>query len=173
MFKKLGARKILNSDQLAHETLRPGNQCYRRIKSFFHLEGPINRKQLAREIFANPEKRKKLEAIIHPYVRRRMMNEIKKVKQGIVILEVPLLFEAKFDRICNATIVVSAGKSNIMKRLMRAGFGRAEINSRLKAQFSESEKMKRADIIISNKGSKKLLEQKTKLVWKKLKLQFN
>ena len=163
MLKKLGARKIINADKLAREAFKQ-NKCLKKIKSLFQT---MDRKQIAREVFSNPAKRKALEKVIHPYVRQRIMAELKKVKSGIVILEVPLLFESKFDRMCDATITVSAGRSNI-NRLMRSGFSRDEINSRLNAQLSESAKMKKADFIINNKGSKQLLKKKTKLVWQKL-----
>lgn len=165
MLKKLGAQKIINADKLAREAFKQ-NKCLKKIKSLFQT---INRKQIAQDVFSNPAKRKALEAVIHPYVRKRIMAELKKVKSGIVILEVPLLFESKFDRMCNATVAVSAGRSNI-NRLRRSGFSRDEINSRLNVQLSESAKMKKADFIINNKKSKQMLERNTKLVWKKLKL---
>lgn len=168
ILKKLGASKIISSDSLAHEALLPGNTCFKKIKSFFHIQGLVSRKQIAQEVFANPKKRRALEAIIHPYVRQRIVKELSRTKCGVVILEVPLLFEAKFDRMCDVTITVSAGRSNLMKRLARLGFSRDEISARFRAQFSESQKMRKADFIIENKGSKKLLEKKTKLAWQKL-----
>ncbi len=173
ILKKLGAKKVIGADQLAHEAFSPANGCLRKIKSLFKNEGPLNRKKIAQEIFSNTQKRKALEAIIHPYVRRRMMNELGKIKRGVVILEIPLLFEVEFDRLCDVTITVSAGRSNMMKRLIRSGFSRNEINARLKTQFSESKKMKKADFIIANKGSEKLLKQKTEWVWQKLMSQFD
>ena len=168
MLKKLGARKIINADQLARETFKQ-NRYLKKIKLLFHT---IDRKQIARKVFSNPTKRKALEAMVHPYVRDRIINELRKIKHGVVILEVPLLFEAKFDRMCDITIAVLAGRTNIMKRLTRAGFSRGEINSRLNAQLSESVKMKKVDFIIDNRKSEKMLEEKTGLVWQKLLLQL-
>ena len=173
ILKKLGAKKILSADKLAHEALEPGNECLKKIRALFYLRGPVSRRRIAGEVFSSPKKRKALEAIIHPYVRQRMMKEVGKVKRGIIILEVPLLFEAKFDKICDITITVTAGRLNIMKRLTRTGYSRSEISSRLLAQFSEERKMRKADFIIQNKGSKKLLEKKTKFVWHQLLLRLN
>ena len=157
LFRKFGAKKVLNADQIVREIFSPSKE---------------RRKQIAREVFASPRKRRALEAAIHPYVRRRMTAEIKKVRSGVIVLEVPLLFEAKFDRICDATVTVVAGKSNLIKRLVRLGFSRKEINARLRAQLSESKKARKSDFIISNKGSKKLLQKNAKRVWQKLMSQF-
>lgn len=171
--KKLGAKRIINSDELVRETFQPGNECLKKIKLLFQVNGAVSRKKIAAEVFARPAKRKALEAIIHPYVYQRIMNELKKVKRGIVILEVPLLFEAKFDRICDVTITVTAGRSNMIKRLSRLGLSREEVLARLKAQFSEERKMRKADFIIDNRGSKQLLNKKTEFVWKKILSQCN
>ena len=168
ILNRLGARKMINSDQLAHEAFQPESGCLKKIKSLFNIRGPINRRKIAQEVFRNSEKRKALEAIIHPYVHHRIMNELERIKRGVVVLEVPLLFEAKFDRICDVTITVSAGKSNMIKRLTRLGYSQDEIKSRLRAQFSESRKMRKADFIIDNKGSKKMLRRRTELMWNKL-----
>ncbi len=157
IFQKLGAKKVMSADQIVRDKFWPSK---------------ARRKQIAREVFTNPRKRRALEAVIHPFVRRRMTSEIKKVKNGIIVLEVPLLFEAKFDRLCDVTVTVVAGKSNLAKRLVRSGFSRQEVNARLQAQLSEQEKMRKSDFIISNKGSKKLLRKHAKFVWRKLILQF-
>lgn len=169
MLKELGARKIINADKIAHEAFKQ-NKCLQKIKSLF---GTVNRKQIAREVFSSLAKRKALEKVIHPYVRKRIMAESKKVKSGIIILEVPLLFESKFDRMCDVTVVVLAGRSNIIKRLSRRGFNQSEISSRLKVQLSESEKMKKADFIIDNKKSKESLKKNTRSVWQKVLSQCN
>ena len=173
ILKRLGAKKIIYADQLGHEVFSPKSGCLKKIRSLFHMKGDISRRKIAAEVFAKPKKRRELEAIVHPYVHHRIMNELKRIKRGIVILEVPLLFEAKFDKICDVTITVSAGRRNMMRRLARLGRSKDEINARLKAQFSEERKMRKADFIIQNKGSKKLLEKKTKFVWQKLLSRLN
>ena len=157
MFQSFGAKKVISADQIVRDKFWPSK---------------VRRKQIAREVFANPKKRKALEARIHPYVRRKMISAIKRTKRGVIVLEVPLLFEAKFDRPCDVTVTVVAGKANLTKRLARLGFNRKEINARLKAQLSEAKKIKKSDFIIPNKGSKKLLRKNAKFVWQKLRLQF-
>ena len=170
MFKRLGAKKVIDCDRLAHEVFRPGHRLAERIKSLFHRAGSMSRNAIAREVFSDPGKRKRLEAIVHPYVGQRIRSELKKVRSGIVILEVPLLFETGFDRSCDATVVVLAGESNIIKRLSRNGFEPEEVRGRLRAQLPEREKRRRADFLILNSGSKRTLAKNVKSVWQELNL---
>jgi len=97
-----------------------------------------------------------------------MLEELKSIRDGIAILEVPLLFEAGFDRLCDVTVSVLASERTIIRRLAKRGFASEEVKKRLETQLSQSEKKKRSDFFIINSGSKKLLVQKTKSVWKKL-----
>ena len=168
ILKRLGARKVIDTDRLAHEVFRPKHPVGEKIKALFNMKAPLNRKAIAKEVFSKPKKRRQLEAIVHPYVYRRVISELKQVLSGIVVLEVPLLFEAGFDKICDVTVAVVAGKQNILKRLARSGVASKEARARLRAQLPEWKKKKRADLYIQNSGSKKLLIQNTKLIWQKL-----
>ena len=170
MFERLGARKVIDCDRLAHEVFRPGHPLAKKIKSLFRTAGSMSRSAIAREVFSDPRKRKQLEAIIHPYVGRRIRSELRKVRSGIIILEVPLLFETGFDRFCDATVAVLAGERNIIKRLSRNGFEPEVVRGRLKAQFPEREKKRRADFLILNSGSKRTLVKHVKSVWQELNL---
>jgi dephospho-CoA kinase len=169
IFKRFGARDVIEADRLAHEVFRPRHPIGKKIESVFKIGGNLDRKKLAAEIFRNPVKRSRLEAIIHPYVLKRIRAKLKRIRSGVVILEVPLLFEARFDRLCDQTVSVLAPERLIVKRLARRGFSAAEVRRRLKAQLSQSAKRKRSDFIIFNSGSKKLLVQRTNSVWKRLK----
>ena len=172
ILKRLGARKVINTDQLAHEVFQPKHPLGRKIKSLFGIKS-LNRKAIAKEVFSNVKKRKKLEGIIHPYVKKRVNSQLKTIRRGIVILEVPLLFESGFDRMCDVTVAVLAGERNIIKRKRGRGFNTQEIRARLRAQLSEQAKKSNADSYIQNSGSKSLLAQKTKRVWQKLLSSFN
>lgn len=162
LFKKWGARRVIDADKIAHEPFQPGHPLAGRIRKLF---GSLDRKVIAREVFGDPRKRKRLEAILHPYVRERVRAQLKGIRSGIVILEVPLLFETGFDRFCDMTVAVAAGRSRIEKRLQRKGFSRSQVRARMRAQWPEEEKKRKSDLFIRNSGSKKELAQKTKLIW--------
>ena len=173
IFKQLGARKVIDADKLAHEVFRPGHPIGRRIKQLFHIQGTPNRREIARRVFSDLGRRRQLEALIHPYVFRRVRSELKKIKQGIIILDVPLLFETGFDQLCDLTVSVLARERHIVERLARGGYRPEEVRARLKSQLSMDEKKKRSDLCVENIGSKKELIQKIKLIWNRLKLNLN
>ena len=168
ILKRLGASKVFDCDRLAHEVFRDGHPIGRKIKTLFKIRGPLDRRRIAEDVFSDPHKRRQLEALVHPYVFERLQSELEGIKKGIVIVEVPLLFETGFHRFCDVTVAVLAGKHNISKRLLAQGFKSGEVRARLQAQLSEREKKKRADLLIRNSGSRQLLIQSTKRTWRKL-----
>ena len=170
ILKQLGARRVIDGDRLAHEVFRPAHPVGRRIKRLFHIQGAFNRKEIAKQVFSDSRKRRQLEALIHPYVFQRIRSELKRAKHGIVVLEIPLLFETGFDRLCDLTISVFAREQLVVKRLAGRGYRPREVRARLKSQLSASEKRKRSDLYIENTGSKRTLIQKTKSTWNQLKL---
>jgi len=167
ILKQLGARRVIDSDRLASEAFRR-REIRKRVKSLFGLNGKIDRKIIAREVFSNASKRKRLEAIVHPYVFKRIAVELKNAPAGIVVLEIPLLFESGFDRKCDVTVVVAASGRILIRRLQKRGFNAAQARERFRAQLSVRQKIKRADLCIFNSKSKQRLRTKTKLIWKKL-----
>ena len=137
------------------------------------VKGKLSRKLVAAQVFSNTSKRRKLEALVHPYVYQRIRSELSKVQSGVVVLEVPLLFETGFNRLCDVTVAILAGEKQILKRLQKSGYAPHEVRARLQAQLPGREKKKRADLYILNSSSKNLLMKKTKRVWFKLKSLLN
>lgn len=168
LFKHFGAEKVVNADQLAHEVYQKNNPIRKHIEALFGLEGDWDRKQLAKIVFKDPLKRKLLERIIHPYVFNRMDQEVGKVKKGMIILEIPLLFETGADRLCDKTVAVVSGIKNIVERLADKNFTEDQVRKRVAAHFSETKKKKYADFIIKNMSTKQDLEKQTKNVFLKL-----
>ena len=159
---------VIDSDQLAHEVFKPNHPIAGRIRKLFNVS-TVDKKAIAKQVFQNSEKRKKLEALIHPYVFKRIRSKVKKVKKGVVVLEIPLLFETGFDKFCDITISVFTPEHKIISRLKQKGFKSGEVRSRLASQLSGVEKRKRSDLYIENLGSEKVLVQKVKSVLKHLK----
>jgi dephospho-CoA kinase len=169
LFQELGAF-IIDADQLAHEALEAGNEAYNKIAALFKeacsADGArMDRKKLAKLIFSDAKKRKQLEEIIHPYVLDRIIEEVSDAEEPVVIIEVPLLFEAGFDALCDQSIVVIAKYEVINKRLIEKGFTLEEIEKRNKAQMPLEEKMKRANYQIENSGSLDSTRREVEKVW--------
>lgn len=166
LFKRLGAVLVIDSDRLVDEAFRTNRLIQKRIQNLFHLRR-LERKKIARAVFYDATKRKRLESILHPYVFRRMRSEIQKVKSGVVVLEIPLLFETKSERLCDLTLVVGAEPDTIVKRLSAKKFSPAEVRARMSAQWPQAKKKHRADFFIHNSGSKTELLRNVKRAWKR------
>jgi len=146
---------IVDADQLAHEALECTSPVFQTIKNEFQdicTPGAetINRSKLGRAVFADPARRRRLEAMIHPYVFTRMAEEIARTQAPLIVLEIPLLFETGYDVQCAKTIFVEAPEKTISERLRAKGFTSLEIEQRNAAQMSAEEKRKKADFVILN-----------------------
>lgn len=153
-FARFGAL-TLNSDTVVHELLAPGGEAVAEVAALFPatLEwGRINHQLLGAEVFGNAEKRKALEAIIHPLVRKRQDGFLCKARlkgARLAVLDIPLLFETGGEKRCDATVVTLA-PAFIQKRRV---FARPNMNERkfrhiLAAQMPDAQKKKRADFIV-------------------------
>lgn len=156
---------VIDTDQIAKTLLNEDKDIYKEILKTFGEDvltpnQEINRNKLAQIIFKDKEKRKKLNAIIHPKVKEITLHEtthLKDLKQPLIVLDVPLLFEADFDSVCDVTIVVYARKKDQISRLLsREGIGEAYAKQKINAQMPLSKKKELADYIIDN--SKSILE---------------
>ena len=172
--KRLGAQAVIDFDRLAHEVFRPRHALRKRIASLVGVpQRRLARKRVADKVFSNPRVRERLELIVHPYVFGRVRRELKRHPKGVVIVEVPLLFETGFDRECDATISVIASERVAVHRLKPKGFSAREVRARLRAQLPAREKKRRADFYIVNNGSKQALREKAVKVWRQMTKQYN
>ena len=175
LFEKLGCR-VINADEIAHDALKNNKKVYNAVIRAFGIEitggnGAINRKVLGGIVFNDNNKRRKLESITHPVIIREIRKEIalEKKREGILVAEVPLLFEAGMQGMFDKTIVVClAGKIALERIRKKEGITIKAARKRIKAQLPLSEKKKLADYILYNKSLKELNEQ-VKLIHNNLK----
>lgn len=170
-FQKWGAHRI-DADRLAHGALEKTSPVYPRLSGFLKealdRRGRFRKDRLAAIIFKDQSKRKRLEAVVHPYVFRRMIETARKSKKKIVAAEVPLLFESGFDRRCDFTVAVYASPGVVRKRLRARGFSAAEISARAAAQMPIALKIRKADAVINNSGEPEKTKRQTRMLWEEL-----
>ncbi|MCX7793739.1 MAG: dephospho-CoA kinase [Thermodesulfovibrionales bacterium] len=152
-FKQKGALTI-NSDELVRELLKKG-EIKKEVRDLLGEgvctpDGELDRKKIADIIFNDAFLRLKLENIIHPEVFREIERILSNIKEGIIIVEMPVLFERgyqyKFDRV----ITVYADDMTIFKRLEAKGISRDEILKRWNNQFGYDKKIRCSDFVIDN-----------------------
>jgi dephospho-CoA kinase len=161
---------VIDADVESRLAVQNGEPAYKQIvESFGHdivlPDGEIDRQKLGSIIFHDEQKRKLLNSIVHPEVRRRM-NEKKdlaiKKKEKIVILDIPLLFESNLINMVDQTLLVYVDQNIQFTRLMeRNQLSKEEAEARIQSQMPLAEKMELADKIIQNNGS--LTETKKQL----------
>lgn len=159
LFETFGALR-LDADAVVHKLYRTDRALARRIGRALGPEviaarGRPDRKALAARIFADPRARKKLERLVHPLVRRAFRRAIRRSRRRVVVMEVPLLFESGFDRLCDATVAVTTPERRVAARLGRRT---RDIRRRNAAQWTAARKARHGDHVIHNAGSRRALE---------------
>jgi dephospho-CoA kinase len=150
---------VIDSDSLAHQAMEPGTAGYETIVSRFgreilHPDGTVDRKALGAIVFADPAARQALEQIIHPLVIAEIEGRLQAARERgerLVVVEVPLLFEAGMAGLFDQVWVVSTAAAVQRERLHhRNGFTAEHAERRIAAQIPLSDKEGKADRIINN-----------------------
>ncbi len=155
--------RTLVADEAAHEIMEPGYDCYVRLQKEFAQEkiwlhnGRFNRQRLAEIIFADEEKRERLNSIVHPAVKEYILKEVEKERRSgstdYVVLEAALLIEDGYDKICDELWYVYVTEENRRKRLIEnRGYSDEKIEQMFAAQLSEGEYRRHCQVIIDNNG---------------------
>jgi dephospho-CoA kinase len=175
-FKKCGAA-VASSDAWVHQEL-VGNvtlrkQLARAFGARVVKNGRVDKRVLAGIAFADASGVKRLNALVHPLVKKRLFGFFRKNRRRrCVVVEVPLLFEAKFERYFDVTIGVATDPRQQRRRLERRGrefF--SDARRRMRYQLAGGAKISRCDFCIDNSGSKKKTYQMVKklmevVLWK-------
>ncbi|OGX15363.1 MAG: dephospho-CoA kinase [Omnitrophica WOR_2 bacterium RBG_13_41_10] len=173
IFKSYTAQ-VIDADSIAHKIIRPGKKTYKRVvKSFgrqiLNKDKTINRSWLARIIFSDKKLLFRLNRIIHPEIIRIIKTKIKTASKQIIIIDAPLLIEAGLEKMVDKIIVVAATKENQINRLLaRRHLNRADIKRRINAQISLAKKVRMADFVIDNNGSKADTTKQVGIIRRKL-----
>ncbi len=176
-FARLGA-KVLDADEVAREVVLPGKPAWTKLRhtfgsEFFHPDGRLNRSKLRRLVFADPEQRSRLNAIVHPEVMReidfRFEQLTSSAEHAVVLVDIPLLIEVgvvhRFDKV----VVVYANESvQVMRLMQRDGLSREEARQALSVQIDLREKAKKADFVIDNSGTPGETQAQVEKVWQEL-----
>ena len=151
---------VLDADAYAKEALAPGTSASnavlarygKRVKT--ELSSSIDRACLASIVFNDPHERNWLEQLVHPIVRQRFDEAVQSLHNApVVILMIPLLFEAGLEGWCSEIWVVHCTPLQQKERLMaRNKFSETEALQRIEAQWPLDEKVHLADQVINNSG---------------------
>jgi len=147
-----------DADAAVHEMMAPGGVAVDRVAAAFGREilapdGSVDRQRLGRQVFANPDRRKLLESIIHPLVaasRDSFLAHNRQAGAPLVVLDIPLLFETGGEAICDFVILCSADPDIQKQRaLSRPGMTQDKLDAILQTQMPLATKRAMADAVIA------------------------
>lgn len=176
LFGELGVA-VLDADAAAKDAVAVGTPAYVELRrlfgaEFFTPDGELNRARVAQLVFTDPAARKRLNDIVHPRVARELQERLKGLEQqgaDLVLVEVPLLYEAGLESAYDRVIVVYVDPEDQIRRLKdRDGRGSAEIEGILKAQWPLADKAARADLVVDNRGSLAETRKRVQEIWAEL-----
>ena len=178
LFKKLGAH-VLDADVICRSLVEPEKPAWREIINLLGEEilkddQTLDRRKIADIVFNNPEKKKALEAILHP----RVMEEERTLYAGIVkndpgalvIIDAALLIESENYRKVDKVIVIACDEEIQLRRIMAKNmFSREDAERRLQLQMPLEEKIKFADYVLHNDSDLTVLKKKVETLFHQLK----
>ncbi len=176
-FTELGA-VVIDADELARRVVQPGTSGYDEVVGAFGSQvvgpgGELDRGALGRLVFADEGARRRLEAIVHPQVRRlaaeREAAAAAADPAAVVVHDIPLLVETGQADSFGVVVVVAAPASLRIDRLVRLrGMAKADAQARVGAQASDDEREAAADVVLDGTGSDDDLRAQVDALWQRL-----
>jgi dephospho-CoA kinase len=187
IFRKFSSKTIA-ADEIAHQLTRPGTRVLKEIVKKFgeevlNRDKTLNRRKLADIIFQDRQKRKNLNAIVHPEIISEIKRKIRQFKKraergklresgrktNIIVVDIPLLFEARLEYLVDKIVIVYVPQKIQIERLRRDdNLTVKEARVKVNAQIPIYKKKKYADYIINGNLDPLRLQKQVKSVWKDL-----
>ena len=166
---------IIDADKIGHMALENDEVKKQLVNKFgksILKDNEVNRVTLGKLVFENNENLKELNNIIHPQIRKNISEQIQVHKnEKLVFVDVPLLFEAKFDDLVEKIIVISLDEKIQLERLMnRNSLSKEEALQRIKSQIPVREKEKLGDYVVDNSFTQENTYNQVDRILEKLKL---
>lgn len=164
--KKKGAKVIL-ADNLGHEVMEPGTECYEQIvtllgSSILDETGHIKREKMAQIIYGDDEKRRQVNEIVHPSVKKEIKERIRMWQaEPLVVVETALMFESGCDAYCDEVWGIFTDPEIRIDRLLKSrGYSREKSLSIMQKQMSYEElKQKCSHVLFNDEDPDKLWGQ--------------
>ncbi|MGM9970128.1 MAG: dephospho-CoA kinase [Anaeroplasma sp.] len=150
---------VINCDDISYELSQKEGPLFNVIinrfgEEFLDDDGNLDRKKLGKLIFNNSSAKIVLNQITHPIIKDELISRIKNCPDGLVFIEVPLLYEAKLEDLCDKVICVFLPKKNQVERLMqREGIDEDYALVKIHSQMDLYMKKALADFVIDSRGS--------------------
>tara|TARA_B100001173_G_scaffold304599_1_gene308836 strand:+ start:233 stop:808 length:576 start_codon:yes stop_codon:yes gene_type:complete len=170
---KLFGLPVFNADKEVGKLYKKSKRCYSKLKKAlpkYEISFPINKNTLTKAILKNNYNIRKIVGIVHPEIRIKMNEFIKKNKsKKAIVLDIPLLMENKINKKNDILVFVEANKTEILKRLKRrVNFNKKVYKKFKKLQLSLEMKKKKSSFLIKNNFNNQLAKKNVKIVLDKI-----
>jgi dephospho-CoA kinase len=173
-FARLGAA-VISGDAAGHEALRQPEIREQVVRlwgrDLLDDGGEINRRKLAAIVFSDPGERRELEALVFPWIGRRLRKQVAAAKQDrtvpLIIVDAAVMLEAGWNDECDRLLFLDAPRPIRLQRLADGrGWTEKEVQNRERAQMSLDEKRGRADVVLENACSLDELNQRVERLFR-------
>jgi dephospho-CoA kinase len=172
VLRRLGC-VVLDADVLAREVVEPGEPALAAIAAEFgpdvlRADGTLDRKRLGAIVFADPARRRRVEAITHPAIRERLLARLTELEAqdfaGIVVWDAPVMIESGGYQAMDRLVVVVTDPATQRARAVARDGDAADAERKIASQMPLAEKAKLADYVIDNSGDRAATESRTREV---------
>src|SRR6266436_1551475 len=166
------AAKFFDADQVAHQLVDLDPQVKNEIRQqfgtgIFSVEGDLNREKLRAIVFGDAEKKRALEQILHPRIRRQWSTDAETHRNSpdFFFADIPLLYETGGETLCDRVVVVACSQKVQLARLAeRMSLKDTEAEQMIRSQTPLEEKIARADHVVWNDGSRAALMEQARFL---------
>jgi dephospho-CoA kinase len=164
---------VLDADVMAREVVEPGQPALAAIAQEFgpdvlRADGTLDRKRLGAIVFADPERRKRVEAITHPAIRDRYLDRLAELEaqgfEGIVVWDAPVMIESGGYKNMDRLVVVVTDDATQRERALARDGDRADVERKIASQMPLADKAALADHVIDNSGDRAATQARTREV---------
>ena len=167
IFQQLGV-PIIDADSIARDMVAPGQPALEEIVTVFGPDsvdsgGRLDRDRMRKLVFSDPARRRRLEAILHPKIRREIIALTGNIQSPYCIVMIPLLLETNQQDLVDRILVVETTVENQIARVTRRnGLLKTEVEAIIAAQADRDSRLAAADEVINNEGSLEALDKKVR-----------
>ncbi|MGR5444510.1 dephospho-CoA kinase [Vibrio jasicida] len=170
LFKQQFKIDVVDADIVAREVVEPGSTGLNAIIEHFGIDivredQNLDRAKLREQIFSNPDEKAWLNALLHPMIREKMIEDLEQVESDYALLVVPLLIENKLDSLCDRVLVVDVEpETQIARTVKRDNVSEDQARAILASQATQAQRLAIAnDVVRNNPNDPDLLLQITDL----------
>ena len=165
---------IIDGDAIAKELSVPGKSIWKAYVEHFgdkilNSDKTLNRRLIGQIVFTDESEKAWMNNTMHPLIKQAIIEKIEKYKQNkvkVVVLDIPLLYEANWDKFADEVWVVKIDEQLQIKRIQnRDNLTKEEAISRIKAQMPVIEKAKRADVVIDSSNTPEITCKLVERIW--------